>query len=54
MPEDPDEQVKLARLLGYPDREKLLIDCQRLTRDNRARFERIFSKEGAGTSGGGI
>ena len=31
LPDDPDEQVKLARLLGYPDREKMLIDCEKLT-----------------------
>ncbi len=48
LPEDPEEQVKLARLLGYPDREKLLIDCQKLTQENRARFDRIFAREGAG------
>ena len=48
LPEDHDEQVKLARLLEYPDREKLLIDCEKLTHDNRTRFERIFAQEGAG------
>jgi glutamine synthetase adenylyltransferase len=46
LPEDQEEQVKLARLLGYPDREKLLIDCEKLTRENRARFDRIFAREG--------
>ena len=46
LPEDHDEQVKLARLLEYPDREKLLIDCEKLTHDNRTRFERIFAQEG--------
>ncbi len=51
LPEDTEEQVKLARLLGYPDREKLLIDCERLTKDNRARFNRIFAAEGAGGGG---
>jgi glutamate-ammonia-ligase adenylyltransferase len=45
LPEDNEEQVKLARLLGYPDREKMLLDCERLTRDNRKRFERIFVAE---------
>jgi glutamate-ammonia-ligase adenylyltransferase len=52
LPEVPDEQVKLARLLEYPDREKLLVDCQRLTAENRARFNKIFDREGAGTGGG--
>jgi [glutamine synthetase] adenylyltransferase / [glutamine synthetase]-adenylyl-L-tyrosine phosphorylase len=54
LPEDPEEQVKLARLLEYPDREKMLLDCERLTRENRARFDKIFAREGAGTGGGGI
>jgi glutamate-ammonia-ligase adenylyltransferase len=54
MPEDTHEQIKLARLLGYPDREKMLIDCEKLTKDNRARFDRIFKQEGAGMGGGGI
>ena len=54
LPDDPEEQIKLARLLEYPDREKMLLDCQRLTRENRARFEKIFAHEGAGTGGGGI
>lgn len=45
LPEDHDEQVKLARLLGYPDREKLLRDCENLTRGNRERFNRIFAAE---------
>src|SRR5207342_2509410 len=46
LPEDHDEQVKLARLLEYPDREKLLIDCEKLTQGNRSRFARIFAAEG--------
>jgi glutamate-ammonia-ligase adenylyltransferase len=54
LPEDPEEQIKLARLLEYPDREKMLIDCERLTHENRARFDKIFAREGAGTGGGGI
>ncbi|HEY2827696.1 MAG TPA: bifunctional [glutamate--ammonia ligase]-adenylyl-L-tyrosine phosphorylase/[glutamate--ammonia-ligase] adenylyltransferase [Pirellulales bacterium] len=54
LPDDPEEQIKLARLLEYPDREKMLIDCERLTRENRVRFDKIFAREGAGTSGGGI
>jgi [glutamine synthetase] adenylyltransferase / [glutamine synthetase]-adenylyl-L-tyrosine phosphorylase len=45
LPEDTDEQVKLARLLDYPDREKMLTDCERLTRENRRRFEKIFAAE---------
>ena len=45
LPEDREEQVKLARLLEYPDREKLLIDCEKLTQGNRARFARIFEQE---------
>ena len=48
MPEDTDEQIKLARLLGYPDREKMLIDCEKLTRENRVRFNQIFSRESVG------
>jgi len=54
LPEDEDEQIKLARLLEYPDRETLLIDCEKLTRGNRERFDRIFAGESGGTSGGGI
>jgi glutamate-ammonia-ligase adenylyltransferase len=45
LPEDIDEQVKLARLLDYPDREKMLTDCEKLTRENRKRFEKIFAAE---------
>jgi len=45
LPEDRDEQNKLARLLEYPDRETLLVDCEKLTRGNRERFERILAKE---------
>jgi glutamate-ammonia-ligase adenylyltransferase len=48
LPEDAEEQSKLARLLEYPDREKMLLDCEKLTRDNRARFERIFAREARG------
>jgi [glutamine synthetase] adenylyltransferase / [glutamine synthetase]-adenylyl-L-tyrosine phosphorylase len=48
LPDDEEEQIKLARLLGYPDREKMLIDCRELTRENRARFDRIFAREGTG------
>jgi len=47
LPDDPDEQNKLARLLEYPDRERLLVDCQKLTHGNRERFEQIFAKESA-------
>jgi glutamate-ammonia-ligase adenylyltransferase len=45
LPEDRDEQNKLARLLEYPDRERLLVDCQKLTHGNRERFDRIFAEE---------
>jgi glutamate-ammonia-ligase adenylyltransferase len=45
LPDDHDEQIKLSRLLEYPDRETLLIDCEKLTRGNRQRFERIFATE---------
>ena len=47
LPEDLHEQVKLARLLGYPDRQQMLTDCEKLTKDNHARFERIFKHEAA-------
>ena len=33
---------------------RVLLDCHRLTRENRARFDKIFTREGAGTGGGGI
>ncbi len=46
MPEDPDEQFKLARLLGYRSQEKMLADCEKVTRENRVRFDRIFAAEG--------
>ncbi len=52
LPDDPEEQIKLARLLEYPDSEKMRIDCQRLTRENRARFDKIFNRESTGTGGG--
>ena len=48
LPEDHDEQVKLARLLEYPDREKLLIDCEKLTQGNRSRFADICSRRHRG------
>jgi [glutamine synthetase] adenylyltransferase / [glutamine synthetase]-adenylyl-L-tyrosine phosphorylase len=46
LPSEPEEQIKLARLLGYPDREKLLADCRNLTKENRDRFTTIFNREG--------
>ncbi len=46
MPEDPNEQFKLARLLGYRSQEKMLADCDKVTKENRVRFDRIFAAEG--------
>ena len=46
MPDDTDEQFKLARLLGYRNREKMLADCEKVTKENRVRFDRIFATEG--------
>lgn len=47
LPSNPVELGKLAHLLGYPDREKLISDCQRLQTENRQRFERILGAEAA-------
>jgi glutamate-ammonia-ligase adenylyltransferase len=45
LPGNPHELVKLARLLGYPDRDKLLADCRRLQAENRRRFDNFVEAE---------
>jgi glutamate-ammonia-ligase adenylyltransferase len=45
LPSDTLELNKLAHLLGYPGREKLLADCQRLQTENRRRFDAIVEGE---------
>lgn len=46
MPDDAEEQFKLARLLGYRNQEKMLADCAKVTKENRALFDRLFAAEG--------
>jgi glutamate-ammonia-ligase adenylyltransferase len=47
LPSNPVELDKLARLIGYPDRETLLADCQRLQLENRRRFDQFVEAERA-------
>jgi glutamate-ammonia-ligase adenylyltransferase len=47
LPSNPVELDKLARLIGYPDRETLLADCQRLQIENRRRFDQFVEAERA-------
>ncbi len=42
LPDEPSELAKLAGLLGYSGPEGLLADCQRYTKENRRRAERLF------------
>ena len=49
LPGTPHELGKLARLLGYPDRHKLLADCHRLQLENRQRFDAFVETELAQT-----
>ncbi|MDX1964360.1 MAG: bifunctional [glutamate--ammonia ligase]-adenylyl-L-tyrosine phosphorylase/[glutamate--ammonia-ligase] adenylyltransferase [Pirellulales bacterium] len=48
LPRQPAELAKLAALLGYPDSDKLLRDCQRLQRENRLRLQRVVQQAGRG------
>jgi glutamate-ammonia-ligase adenylyltransferase len=41
-PADPDEQRKLAHLLGYGDAASLLADVQTITSRTRSEFEAVF------------
>jgi glutamate-ammonia-ligase adenylyltransferase len=43
-PAEPDEQRRLARLLGYERPAKLVSDVQAVTARTRAEFERIFNE----------
>jgi glutamate-ammonia-ligase adenylyltransferase len=43
LPEDEHELDKLAYLLGYESARALLDDCREYTRENRKRFQRVFS-----------
>ncbi|MBI2478580.1 MAG: bifunctional [glutamate--ammonia ligase]-adenylyl-L-tyrosine phosphorylase/[glutamate--ammonia-ligase] adenylyltransferase, partial [Planctomycetia bacterium] len=43
LPEDEHEVDKLAYLLGYESARSLLDDCREYTRENRKRFQRVFS-----------
>ncbi|MDZ4820513.1 MAG: bifunctional [glutamate--ammonia ligase]-adenylyl-L-tyrosine phosphorylase/[glutamate--ammonia-ligase] adenylyltransferase [Planctomycetota bacterium] len=45
LPSSPVELSKLAHLLGYPDKDKLLTDCRQLQTENRKRFDEIFEPE---------
>jgi glutamate-ammonia-ligase adenylyltransferase len=45
LPNNPQELAKLAHLLGYPDRDKLLADCRRLQAENRRRFDSFVDAE---------
>jgi glutamate-ammonia-ligase adenylyltransferase len=42
LPDDPRELAKLAGLLGYRSGAGLLVDCQRITAENRRRCERLL------------
>jgi glutamate-ammonia-ligase adenylyltransferase len=44
LPSQPEQQSKLAALLGYPDYEKLLHDCRELQRENRWQLERAVQQ----------
>jgi glutamate-ammonia-ligase adenylyltransferase len=43
LPDDEHETDKLAYLLGYESAQSLLDDCREYTRENRQRFQRVFS-----------
>lgn len=43
LPRDEHELDKLAYLLGYESARSLLDDCREYTRENRKRFQRVFS-----------
>ena len=43
LPDDEHEVDKLAYLLGYESARALLDDCREYTRENRKRFQRVFS-----------
>jgi glutamate-ammonia-ligase adenylyltransferase len=45
LPSSPQELSKLAHLLGYPDRDKLMADCHRLQSENRRRFNDFVEAE---------
>jgi glutamate-ammonia-ligase adenylyltransferase len=45
LPTDPLELSKLAHLLGYPAKEKLMADCVRLQSENRRRFNAFVEAE---------
>jgi glutamate-ammonia-ligase adenylyltransferase len=42
LPDDPVELAKLARQLGYAESQSLLADCERVSLETRARFDRLF------------
>jgi glutamate-ammonia-ligase adenylyltransferase len=44
LPEDSGELKKLAFLLGHSSGESLWRECRDFTRENRARFDRIFDR----------
>jgi glutamate-ammonia-ligase adenylyltransferase len=54
LPEDPLELDKLARLLGFADRERFLADCRQYSTEIRRRFDRIFDAETGSTRGGAL
>ncbi len=45
LPSNPVELDKLAHLIGYPDRQTLMADCQRLQVENRKRFNAFVDAE---------
>jgi glutamate-ammonia-ligase adenylyltransferase len=53
LPSTPAELDKLARLLDYPDKEKLMADCGRLQAENRKRFNAFVEMEVAQAVGAG-
>jgi [glutamine synthetase] adenylyltransferase / [glutamine synthetase]-adenylyl-L-tyrosine phosphorylase len=51
-PAEPDEQRKLAHLLGYERPDELVSDVQAVTARTRAEFERIFNETETALGGG--
>jgi [glutamine synthetase] adenylyltransferase / [glutamine synthetase]-adenylyl-L-tyrosine phosphorylase len=51
-PAAPDEQRKLAHLLGYDRPDELVRDVQAVTARTRAEFERIFNETETALGGG--
>ncbi len=46
LPDDPTELAKLAHLLGYRDKDRLLTDFEQALREIRRRFDQAFDQAG--------